>query len=173
MPFTLSDSDEAAETAIAKAVLALLRGGSFTDRGGSTASTSYFAGKYRPMLLIESPTEKRLFNFSAGTLAVIPGVAQQQGAPSDRVTLKVPVFIVLYLPFENTASDSACLASNECGRLRRLLWSAQELKKAGDSITFATLEFAWVDARVNGGVLICTYRALFTTDIEPTTGEFI
>jgi len=176
MPQSLSDLDDSVETQIVKAVGAILRGGNFYDRDGQVHSDSFFAEAFRPIVLLDahSAGKPRLLQFAQGTLAVMAGVSRQVGQPSDRTKISMPVFILAYVPDENVSEDSLFNGSNICGKLRELLTRAQELRtSAGDSLTYPTMDFQWVDAVVESGTLVAAYRAIYETDVSPSTGDLI
>src|SRR5512143_2210172 len=112
MPQTLADLTDSVETKIVRAVVAILRGGTYYDRDGNAISDTFFSEAFRPILMIEAPTQRRLISYSQGTLAVFCGAPKQTGQASDRVTLSVPVFILAFLPQEPTSEDTKFNASN-------------------------------------------------------------
>ncbi len=159
----LADLPESVESRITRLFLAAVR------------ADTFFSDVFKPITLVENPTLAALYAYSVYSMVVQPFTVKPSDDPSKRQTSVLTVVLSFYLPQEQKAEDSDLFWLRLYDKVRRVSY--------GIVLTDPDLgQMNFSDTRVeplvplqppNSATVILSYRVVFETDINPTTGELI
>lgn len=161
---TLADLAKAPERKVFEAAAAALK------------ADSIIGAVFHPIRQLETPKYEAFLSYGVYEMVVQPGVAKLDDKPMRRETVRLPVWISAYLPWEPREEDSRLVGLDLGNRIRTLFWGKTFMDPGnpGIGMNVATTSFRFLEllAPKDGATRILTWEVMFEIDINPTTGAF-